>query len=204
MTGLRISATLRLRYLQCLFAQPISIFDDLPSGKATDIITASSNTIQIGISEKLSILIQFSALTVGAYVVAFRYSWALTLVSSSTILFVLIVYSITTPIHIKAQHAVDKANEEASSIAGEVFGSIRAIVACGAESRLADRYAVWIKEARRRGLRMSLILGGQWAPAFFAIYSNFALSFWFGVRLYSRGSIANSGTVVTLETQYSS
>jgi ATP-binding cassette subfamily B (MDR/TAP) protein 1 len=106
--------------------------------------------------------------------VAFRYSWALTLVSSSTILFVLIVYSITTPILIKSQHTVDKANEEASSIAGEVFGSIRTIVACGAESRLADRYAV------------------------------FALSFWFGVRLYSRGSIANSGTVVTLATPCSS
>src|SRR6266536_5654336 len=194
-TGLRISAAIRLAYLQSLFAQPISIFDNLPSGKPTTMITSSANTIQLGISEKLSTLIQFSALTVGGYVVAFRYSWQLTLVSSSVILFIMIVYGITVPIMIKFQRSVEQSDEKASSMAGEVFGSIRTIVACGAEGRLAERYSVCMAESRRRGLRMSALLGTQWAPAFFAMYSNFALTFWFGIRLYSQGHIANAGTV---------
>ena len=139
-------------------------------------ITSSANTIQIGISEKLSILLQSLALVIGAYAIAFRYSWALTLVSSSTILFNLLVYGYTVPLFLKALRLVEKANESASAVAGESFSSIRTIVACGAEERIGSRYAEWMKQARKRGLQLSSLTGVQLAPAFFAIYCNFALT----------------------------
>ena len=197
MTGLRISAALRLAYIQAVFAQPIDVLDKLSPGKATSMITKSSNTIQIGISEKMSILVQSLALIVAAYVVAFRYSWALTLASSSAIIFNMSVYGVTVPIFIKRLRLVEKSDEGASSIAGEAFASIRTVVACGAEDRIASRYAEWMKTSRKRGLEMSLLTGTQFAPVFFATYCNFALTFWFGVRLYQGHHIASVGTVVT-------
>jgi len=60
---------------------------------------------------------------------------------------------------------IEFADEKASSIAGEVLGSIRMIVACGAEGRIAKRYNGWVEESRRRGLKMSTIVGLQFAPS---------------------------------------
>lgn len=159
-------------------------------------ITASANTLQIGISEKLSICLQFTALLISAYIIAFKYNWQLTLVASSILLFVVVIYSIILPISIKMQKSVDHANEQASSIASEVFGAIRMVVACGAEKRVVSTYSKWIDESRRRGLRLSPVLGIQFAPVFFAIYADFALTFWFGVKLYVGDYLDSVGTVL--------
>jgi ATP-binding cassette, subfamily B (MDR/TAP), member 1 len=181
-TGIRISAAIRLAYLKALFAQSINALDKLPPGQSATMITASANALQLGISEKLSTCLQSTALLISAYVVAFKYNWQLTLVASSVLIFVLVVYSIIIPISLKFQRSVDHANEKAGSIASEVFGSIRMVVACGAENRVAASYSKWIDEARRRGLKLSSVLGIQFAPVFFSIYADFALVFWFGVH----------------------
>ncbi|KAL2385253.1 hypothetical protein RJZ90_001429, partial [Blastomyces dermatitidis] len=198
MTGIRISARLRLSYLQALFNQPISVFDTLPPGRPTNTITTSSNTIQAGISDKLAILVQSLALVIGAYSVAFRYSWSLTLVASASILFISIVYGALIPIYIKLQKKVEQADEKASSIAGEALGSIRTIVSCCAEGRLAARYGEWVAESRKRGMRLAPQIGAQLAPSNFAMYSSFALTFWFGVRQFASKNIPDVGPVITL------
>ncbi|OJD17431.1 hypothetical protein AJ78_02456 [Emergomyces pasteurianus Ep9510] len=198
MTGIRISARLRLSYLQALFSQPISVFDTLPPGRPTNTITSSSNAIQAGISDKLSTLVQSLSLLIGAYAVAFRYSWSLTLVSSSSILFISLVYGTLVPMYIKLQKKVEQADEKASSIAGEALGSIRTIVSCCAEGRLAARYGIWVSEARKRGMRLAPQIGAQLAPSNFAMYASFALTFWFGVRQYASNNIPDVGPVITV------
>jgi ATP-binding cassette subfamily B (MDR/TAP) protein 1 len=52
-SGIRISAALRLAYLRALFEESIDTFDRLPAGKVATRITSSSNLIQMGISEKV-------------------------------------------------------------------------------------------------------------------------------------------------------
>ena len=196
MTGIRISATIRMTYLVALFNQPISVIDKLPPGAATDSLTTVANTIQVAISDKLGVLVQSIALIIAAYTVAFVYSWALTLVSSSIILFVLIVYGGLTPSFIKMEHSINESNSGASAVAGEVFKSVRTVKSLCAENAVTARYAKWILQARERGLKKSPLTGAQFAPAFFSIHANMALTFWFGVKLYSQGSISNVSDVV--------
>ena len=196
MTGIRISATIRMAYLVALFNQPISAIDKLPPGAATDSLTTVANTIQIAISDKLGTLVQSLALIISAYVVAFKYSWALTLVSSSAILFVFVVYGISTPEFLKMEHAILESNSRASGVAGEVLKSVRTVKSLCAENAVAARYARWTAQARERGLKKSPLAAAQFAPAFFSIYANMALTFWFGVRLYSQGHIPNISAVV--------
>ncbi|KAK2757909.1 hypothetical protein FQN54_004315 [Arachnomyces sp. PD_36] len=195
-TGVRISSALRLAYLTALFKQPISAIDLLPLGRPTDTITTSSNRVQIGISEKLATLIQSLALVIAAYAIAFRYSWSMTLVSSSAIVFISIIYTITVPIFISRQREVDIALEKASSVANEALSTIRTIVACGAEGKLNARYAKWVKLATERGLKLAPVYGGNFAPSFFAMYANFALTFWFGAKEYAAGRVSNPGEIV--------
>lgn len=198
MTGIRISARLRLAYLEALFKQPIRAFDELPVGRPTTAITTYANSIQAGISDKIAILIQSTATIIGAYVVAFRYSWALTLVASAALVFMLVIYAVIVPAYTKLLRKTELADEEASSIAGEVLGTIRTIVACGAEGKITARHAHWIDESRKRGLRLAPILGFQLFPSGFAIYSNFALMFWFGIKLFAEGNLDDIGPVIVV------
>ena len=161
MAGIRMSAKLRYAYLRALFSLPVQVLDTLPSGQASNTITTTANVLQIGISDKLGTFVQFTALMVAAIVVAFRESWSLTLVTSSIILFIVIVYGGIVPVIIKWNKEVEHADAKASSVAGEVLGSIRMIVACGAEGRIARKYAGWIEESRRRGLKISPLMGVQ-------------------------------------------
>ncbi|KIX01112.1 uncharacterized protein Z518_10178 [Rhinocladiella mackenziei CBS 650.93] len=197
-TGLRISAKLRLSYITSLFAQPIKKLDEVSTGTVANTVTSSANTIQMSISDRLHALLSSMALTIAAYAIAFRYSWALTLVTSSALLFVLVVYSITTPFVLKRFQKVEKANEKAASIAAEVFSSIRAVFSLGAEPTLTEKYFSHVDDSQRHGLAMSPQIGLQLAPMFFAMYCSFALAFWFGLKLFREGHIGSISTVITV------
>jgi ATP-binding cassette subfamily B (MDR/TAP) protein 1 len=106
------------------------------------------------------------------------------------------VYGITIPIVVRMNKEKEHADEKASSIAGEVLGSIRMIVACGAEGRIAKKYSGWVDEAKRRGFKLSPFVGLQFAPLFFAVYATMALCFWFGFKLYLQHHISSVGTIV--------
>jgi ABC-type multidrug transport system fused ATPase/permease subunit len=194
--GIRISAAIRLAYLRALFGQSIGYMDTLPAGTVTSRITDSANTLQLGISEKLGLLIQGVSLLIGAYVVAFIYNWKMTLVSSCLFPFIMVIYSITVPIQMKYTKSVQFAEEKASSLAGEIFGSIRTVIAFGGESRLGKKYASWVEEARRRGLKIAPLMGVQFSPIFFGIYANFGLTFWYGIKLYDKREISGISTVI--------
>ncbi|KAL2817699.1 P-loop containing nucleoside triphosphate hydrolase protein [Aspergillus cavernicola] len=196
--SLKASATLRLEYLESLFSLPMSKLDEISSGTVTHTITSLSNQIQQSISDKLALLLQSLALLVAAYAIAFRYSWALTLVVSAAILFVFLGFSVTVPFFVKAQHRVDEANQKHASIAADVLASIRTVFSLGAEASLATKYSTWIAEAKRRGSRMSIVSGTHLALLFFAIYVSFALAFWFGLKLFREGQIDNVNAVITV------
>ncbi|KAF7938211.1 hypothetical protein EAE99_001883 [Botrytis elliptica] len=196
LVGLRISAKLRLNYLKALFSLPVGVLDTLPSGQASNTITTTANTLQVGISEKLGTILQYLAMLITAIVIAFTYSWALTLVTSSVLLFVALVYGTVIPIVMKMSKNIEHADEKASGVAGEVLGSIRMIVACGSEDRTAKKYSGWVEESRKRTLKMSPWVGVQFSPLMFAIYATMALCFWFGFRLFSEGHLENVGTIL--------
>jgi ATP-binding cassette subfamily B (MDR/TAP) protein 1 len=182
--------------MESLFAQPISKLDQVSVGTVVNAITTLSNTIQQSISDKLAILFQSSALMIAAYIIAFKYSWALTLATSSCLLFILVVCSLTLPAVSRIQQKVDKADERHSAIAAEVFGSIRTVVSLGAEAPLAKKYRHWVIESRNRGRSMAIIVGIHLGLIFFAMYASYSLAFWLGLKLYREGHIPNINTVI--------
>jgi len=72
MTGIRLSAAIRLHYLKHLFGQRIHVLDSLPPGQAVGTITATSNILQLGISEKLGIFDEYSCLIIAALIIALK------------------------------------------------------------------------------------------------------------------------------------
>ena len=179
-----------------MFSQPISKLDDISSGTVATTITTASNEIQSSITDRSSQLFQSLGLLVAAYVIAFRYSWALTLVSSSCLLFMFAIYGFTAPLMIKLMRKVDKADEKVVSIATSTIKAIRTVFSLGAESSLTRKHAAWVEETKKRGLELSWVTGFQVGPFFFGTYANYALTFWFGIKLYSEGHVGNVNTII--------
>jgi ABC-type multidrug transport system fused ATPase/permease subunit len=196
MAGLRVTANLRLAYIQSVFALPVSKLDAVSAGQVSNTITASSNTIQSSIADRLSILFQSLALLVAAYAIAFRYSWALTLAGTSSLLFMIIVYGFVKPFTLRMYKSVENADEKHASIAADIFSAIRTVLSLGAEGLLSDKYYNWVEISRQRSAKIAFMMGLQLGPAYFSMTANYALSFWFGLDLYERGDIANINTVV--------
>ncbi|KAK0617933.1 P-loop containing nucleoside triphosphate hydrolase protein [Bombardia bombarda] len=194
--GIRMSAGIRLHYMQSLFAQTVHVLDSMPSGAAATTITTTANTLQIGISEKLGTFIEYNAQIISATIIAFTFSWSLALVTASIILFILIVISILLPFIIKGHSKMTKAENKASSVAAEVFGGIRMVTSCGAEARVSQRYEEWVKKAKTAGLGLAPFLATQFGLVFFALYGAYALAFWYGIRSFIEGRVENVGTVI--------
>lgn len=193
-----MSAAIRLDYLRCLFGQAIHVLDSMPPGSAAGTITTTANILQLGISEKLGTLIEYTATIITAIVIAFTYSWSQALVTSSVLLFITLVLGIVLPFTLKGNSRLSKAETKSSSIASETFSSIRMVTACGAEERMAQRFSVWVAAAKRHGQKTAPFLAVQFSAIFFAIFATFGLSFWFGAKSFREGHTKDVGTVTVV------
>ncbi|KAJ4396911.1 hypothetical protein N0V93_001133 [Gnomoniopsis smithogilvyi] len=197
--GIRISAAIRMHYLESLLNQTVHVLDSMESGAAAGTITSTANTLQIGISEKLGTGVEASSTFITAIVVAFYYSWRIALVTLCAIFFILLVVAIVLPFILKGTAKHTKAETTAGAVATEAFSAIRMIYACGAQERMANRYARFVIEAENHGLKTSPLLGTQFGLVFFGMYSAFALCFWYGTRAYADGQVNGSiGTIVVV------
>ncbi|KAF3017156.1 hypothetical protein E8E14_011158 [Neopestalotiopsis sp. 37M] len=196
--GIRMSAAIRLHYLQSLFGQTIHVLDSMSPGAAAGTITTTANTLQLGISEKLATFLEFLATIVAAIIVAFIKSWSLTLVTGSVIIFIMLVIGILLPFIIKGQSRQTAAETKSSSVASEAFSSIRMVMACGAEMQTTKRFAVWADAAQKHGQKTSPVMALQFGLVFFGLFGSFGLSFWYGTKSVTEGRIANVGDIVVV------
>jgi ATP-binding cassette, subfamily B (MDR/TAP), member 1 len=172
--GLRLSAAIRLHYLNSLLSQSIQVIDSMPLGAPATAITATTNTLQIGVSERLGTMLQSISTVCAAIIVSFIWSWNITLVTSSLLLYVLVILSVLTPRILKGMNAMTKADGEGIALASEAIEGIRLVAACGAQSLVAFRYKDRVQEARRRvqdtapliGLQLGLIVRTNNCPLF--------------------------------------
>ena len=108
MIGIRLSSAIRLHYLRQLFGQSIHVLDSMPPGYATGTITSTANVLQLGISEKLGVFVEFNATIIAAIIVAFKVNWRLTLVTMTVIVFLLLVLGTIVPFIIKVNAEITK------------------------------------------------------------------------------------------------
>ncbi|WYZ45236.1 hypothetical protein EsH8_VIII_000552 [Colletotrichum jinshuiense] len=198
MIGIRLSSAIRLHYLRSLFAQSIHVIDSMPPGAAATAITGTSAILQIGISDRLGTFLQFNGTIWAALVIAFLWSWDLTLVTSSLILYILVVLSIVLPMIVKGQTATSEADAQGTAIASEALGGIRLVMACGAQKHIISRYEGWVQEAMKRAQKTAPVVAIQFGLIFFGVFGAFGLAFWYGTQRFAAGALSNAGVVVVV------
>ncbi|OLN87836.1 Multidrug resistance protein 1-like protein 1, partial [Colletotrichum chlorophyti] len=198
MIGIRLSSAVRLHYLRSLFAQSIHVIDSMPPGAPATAITATSATLQIGISERLGTFLQFNGTIVAALVISFIWSWDLTLVTSSLILYIMVILTVLLPLILKGQTETDEADGHGTAIASEALGGIRLVMACGAQSHVIARYEGWVHEAMKRAQKTAPLVAVQFGLIFFGVFGAFGLAFWYGTQRFIAGALSDAGVVVVV------
>jgi ATP-binding cassette subfamily B (MDR/TAP) protein 1 len=159
--AIHLSSAIRLDYLQSLLAQPVHVIDSMPPGAPAISITATTNTLQLGISERLGTLLESITTIISAIIIAFIWSWSLALVTSSLMLYIMFVLAALLPLILKSQTATTKADAEGTAVASEALGGVRLVMACGAQDYILSRYQVCVTEALKRAQKMSPLVGSQ-------------------------------------------
>ncbi|KAH6698866.1 multidrug resistance protein [Verticillium dahliae] len=186
-------SVIRLTYLRTLFTLPISMLDMLPPGQTAAIITTTASILQNGISEKMGHFFSSIATVVAGFCIALSYNWMLTLATSTGLVFIAIVYLLSAPPVVRIMGEVQAVEVQAASVSTEAFSSWRMLAACGAEGKMAARYASFVDETRHKGFGLAWIVAAQQS-----LSDTFALAFWYAFMLYSMMAITSPEPLIVV------
>ncbi|KAL6712815.1 GTPase-activating protein [Lecanora helva] len=191
-TGEHIAGKIREQYLAAILRQNIGFFDKLGAGEITTRITADTNLVQDGISEKVGLTLTAMATFVTAFVIGFVKYWKLTLILSSTVFAIVAIMAAGSSFIVKYNKQSLESYALGGTVAEEVVSSIRNATAFGTQDKLARQYDMHLTEAEVWGKKLKTVLALMIAGMMGVIYLNYALSFWMGSRYIVDGQMTLS------------
>lgn len=197
-TGEHISGKIRARYLEACMRQNIGFFDKLGSGEITTRITADTNLVQDGISEKVGLTLNAIATFITAFVIGFVKSWKLTLILSSTVFAITAVMGGGSRFIVKYSKQSLESYALGGSVAEEVISSIRNATAFGTQDKLARQYDKHLVTAEKYGYRVKFAIAVMIGGMFMIINLNYGLAFWMGSRFLVKNEIKLSSILTIL------
>ncbi|KAF7937331.1 uncharacterized protein EAE98_001645 [Botrytis deweyae] len=196
--GEHISGKIRAQYLAACLRMNIGFYDKLGSGEITTRITADTNLVQDGISEKVGLTINALATFFTAFVIGFIKSWKLTLILTSTVAAITVIMGGGSRWIVKYSKQSLGSYATGGSIAEEVISSIRNATAFGTQDKLARQYDKHLAEAEKYGYKTKFSLAIMVGGMFLVIYLNYGLAFWMGSRFLVKGEISLSNILTIL------
>ncbi|KAF4242997.1 hypothetical protein CNMCM8980_010157 [Aspergillus fumigatiaffinis] len=188
-TGQHITAKIRQQFLAAILRQNIAFFDELGAGEITTRITADTNLVQEGISEKVGLTLTAIATFVAALVIGFIRYWKLTLILCSTVVAIVVTLGAVGSFVAKLSKTYLGHFAEGGTVAEEVISSIRNAAAFNTQEKLARRYDGYLVEAEKSGFKLKSTTSSMIGFLFLYIYLNYGLSFWMGSRFLVDGSV---------------
>lgn len=195
--GEHVTQKIREHYLEAILRQNMAYFDKLGAGEVTTRITADTNLIQDGVSEKVGLTLTALATFVTAFVVAYARYWKLALICTSTIVALVLIMGGGSRFIIRFGKMSLDSYGAGGTVAEEVISSIRNATAFGTQDKLAKQYETHLAEAEKWGIKLQMILGVMIGAMFGIMFMNYGLGFWMGSRFLVNGEV-EVGQVVTI------
>ncbi|KAI1457756.1 P-loop containing nucleoside triphosphate hydrolase protein [Annulohypoxylon moriforme] len=197
-TGENISGKIREHYLESCMKQNIGYFDKLGAGEVTTRITADTNLIQEGISEKVGLTLTAIATFVSAFVIGFVFYWKLTLILFSVVIALILDMGIGSSFIVKYTKDTIGAYAAGGSVAEEVISSVRNAMAFGTQGRLAQQYDAHLTRAEYFGFKKATATALMVAGMMLIVYANYGLSFWMGSKYLVDGAVPLSSVLIIM------
>jgi ATP-binding cassette, subfamily B (MDR/TAP), member 1 len=187
--GNKCSQRIREKYLNAMLRQNIGFFDNLGSGEVTTRITADTNAIQDGISEKLGLTLNAGATFIAAFVIAFTRSWKLTLILISGVIAIVLAMGIGGSTMVSWTAASQAEYAEGGTVAEEVLSSVRNASAFNTQEKLARQYDTYLVRAEKAARKVQAMMGTMLSIMMCIVNLLYGLAFWEGSRLLVKDQI---------------
>ncbi|XP_058456656.1 multidrug resistance protein homolog 49 [Malaya genurostris] len=174
---------IRQLFLQAVLRQDMTWYDLNSDDNFAVRITDDLDKLKEGIGEKLSIFTYLVMSFTISVIFSFFYGWKLTLVILSCAPIIILATAIVAKMQSSLTEKELKAYSAAGTVAEEVLGSIRTVVAFGGERKELERYKGRLGAAEENGRKKGLFSGIGGGIMWFIIYCCYALAFWYGISL---------------------
>lgn len=195
--GEHVTQKIREKYLEAILKQNMAYFDRLGAGEVTTRITADTNLIQDGISEKVSLTLTMVSTFITGFIVAYVKGPKLAGICTSTIVAIVLVMGGSSKWIVKYSKRTLESYGAGGTVAEEVISSIRNATAFGTQDKLAKQYEQHLAVAEKWGIRTQMIVGVMIGSMFGFMFMNYGLGFWMGSRFLVAGEM-DVGDVLTI------
>ncbi|XP_026331957.1 multidrug resistance protein homolog 49-like isoform X2 [Hyposmocoma kahamanoa] len=191
LTGVRLTARLRVAAFAAMLKQEIGWFDNPANGVGAlcGRLAADAAAVQGATGTRIGALMQaFATIAIG-FTLSLWFTWKMTLVTLISVPLVIGAVILESRVLAKGLEAVRKASHKATTIGTEAISNIRTVSAFCGEEGILQRYCKAGMEARgtaRKNLRWRgcVFAFGQTAPV-----AGYALALWYGGVLVANGEL---------------
>ncbi|KAL1918563.1 uncharacterized protein VTP21DRAFT_3223 [Calcarisporiella thermophila] len=175
LAGERQSKRIREIYLHSILRQDLSWFDTNEAESLTVRLSESTFLIQEGLSDKAGHLLQNSAQFVAGFIMAFVFSWRLTLVLLAFMPLLAISGFLLNKILTRGTSAEQDAYSGAGAVLEQAVSGIRTVASFSMQSRFIKQYEKKLEIAFNAGLKKAIAIG-----------------FWYGSHLVTQGVMGSN------------
>ncbi|KAI9716671.1 MAG: hypothetical protein M1812_005209 [Candelaria pacifica] len=193
--GEKVSKGLREQIVKRALGMDLAYYD-VEAPDITSRLTADTQTIQLGTSEKVGLFIQSISYFISAFTVGFILNAELTgILFAAIIPTMAIIVCVGTTFVSKLSKKASEYTESAASLAEGAINAVQVVQAFGALNILAEKHVKLISQSVYFGISKSIVgatmLGGVYCVA----YAANALAFWKGSGMVASGTSGGAGTI---------
>ncbi|RDK47885.1 P-loop containing nucleoside triphosphate hydrolase protein [Aspergillus phoenicis ATCC 13157] len=197
----RLARRYRRRYFESIIRQDMNFIESLPSGDVISRLVSDIETVQMGTSEKVGLVISTVSYFVTAYIVAFIKAPKIAGMLVSVVPCFLLM-SLVGGHFIKKYASRITANiNAATSIASSSLSHLTLVHAFNANDRLEQRFATYLSRSSMDALKKAGTHATQLGFLYFVAYSANALAFWEGSQMISN-SVAHDNSGISVGAVY--
>uniref|UniRef100_A0A7E4UP36 ABC-type xenobiotic transporter n=1 Tax=Panagrellus redivivus TaxID=6233 RepID=A0A7E4UP36_PANRE len=174
---------IRKHFLQSIINQEIEWFDKNEVGALTHKMSSNIEKIKDGTSDKPAILLQALGALFSGVILAFIFSWRLTLVVIVIVPFVILSLYGSARAVSAAIHKEMNAYSAAGAVAEEVISGIRTVMSFNAQDFEVERYKRCLNKGKTVGIRKAGVTGFFAGLYNLILFVAMGVSFWYGTQL---------------------
>ncbi|EEC84043.1 hypothetical protein OsI_30303 [Oryza sativa Indica Group] len=195
--GENLTKRVRERMLAAVLRNEIAWFDmeDNSSARIAARLALDAQNVRSAIGDRISIIVQNSALMLVACTAGFVLQWRLALVLLAVFPLV-VAATVLQKMFLKGFSGdLERAHARATQIAGEAVANVRTVAAFGSEAKIAGLFEANLAGPLRRCFWKGQIAGSGYGVAQFLLYASYALGLWYAAWLVKHGVSDFSKTI---------